>query len=556
MHTTRAQVVAWVALGWLASGATAQPVVRIGAEARIELGAERGADRVHLKARLLDDQERPLAGLVLSLEVRTAEGQRITGRGDMRTSREGEVEIVIPDGLERVVASALFDGDAFHAAARAEAVFELRLAPVELSFVQPASSVIDLGLSAHPISLRARCDAGVSGIEVTLYDESDRLLVSAVTDELGSARAELPALRLGPPGIGKLRAHTLGDSARAPTASEMAIVRWSATSVSLELAPTSDGLEARGVLQAGALPIERATISIFDAREAHVASFTTDANGHFAGKVTASQLAGASKANDGRVSLHARYVSDMPWLGSSESAPREAQAEASVGLRHAWALATPIAIGLALFALRRLRRGAPPRAPVESATGPGISPGKPARIRSGAMTISLLVRDARTGKPIHRASATLGNAAGERDEAAAGLMGLIELAVRSPGEHALHVQAQGFRALECSVRTPHRGEWTRAVVRLESLRDAALAAWTPVAAQLAASSEGAHASTVRETLERAAQHAHVARPSALVLVDATEQAAYMRSAPSTEEVAHLEQQAANLARVIEDKRRA
>jgi hypothetical protein len=505
---------------------------------------------------LLDDQDRPLAGVGLSLEARTPSGQRVADRRDMRTTREGEIAIPIPAGIQRIVAKATFEGDAFHREVLAEAAFDLGLVPVDLSFVEPRSSVLDLGVPTHPITIRARSEAGENRIAITLHDDADQVLANAMTDASGLARIELTSAQLGSPGLGKLSARTQGDDARSSATAELAIVRWIATSLTLELKQQGEGgLLAHGTLHAGSLPVARATISIFDADQRHVASLVTDVQGRFAGALSRTELSVAGEqTGEASVSLQARYVNDVPWLGSSESVTREARLQTTLGWRRTWALATPIVIGLLLLALRR-RVGAKAAAPLETPRIAGVSPGQALRLRSASLSISIVVVDARTGKPIRDARAILSGPGGSHREAESAASGAIEISARAAGDCLLEVRAEGFRPLACTVRAPHRGEWTRAIVRLESLRDAALSAWQPIAAQLAANVEGASSSTVRETLERAAHHAHVAHDSARVLVDVTEQAAYARATPSIDEVARVEQQAATMARAIEDKRK-
>jgi hypothetical protein len=126
--------------------------------------------------------------------------------------------------------------------------------------------------------------------------------------------------------------------------------------------------------------------------------------------------------------------------------------------------------------------------------------------------------------------------------------GTIHSEELASGSYQLSFEAPGYRALRATLEVPHRGEWSGAHVRLESLRDVAVRAWSPLAQQLAGKPEQANALTVREAILRAA-HGSTAPPGfASEALQRTERAAYAQPSPSDEDVDRVERDADALLR--------
>ena len=168
--------------------------------------------------------------------------------------------------------------------------------------------------------------------------------------------------------------------------------------------------------------------------------------------------------------------------------------------------------------------------------------------------IACTVLDARTGRAVPAATLVLEHASGT-STVHSDARGALRVEQLAAGSYQLLFSAAGYRALQTSLEAPHRGEWIGAHVRLESLRDVAIRAWSPLAAQLTGKAEHSVAITVREAIHRAAPEQAVAQQSfASAALVRAERAAYEQAAPSDDDVRRVEQDASELLRVNQGRR--
>ena len=115
-----------------------------------------------------------------------------------------------------------------------------------------------------------------------------------------------------------------------------------------------------------------------------------------------------------------------------------------------------------------------------------------------------------------------------------GAIGSFSFENLPPGSYDLRIDAAGYSHCARAIVVLHRGEWSAIRVRLASLRDRALDAIVPVAAEYLPH-RALETTTPREVLERA--RAHGAMPSGLPdLAARAERAAYAAEPPTTTDV--------------------
>jgi hypothetical protein len=291
--------------------------------------------------------------------------------------------------------------------------------------------------------------------------------------------------------------------------------------------------------------IAGAMVGLFTPRGDHVATLRADGAGRFDGTFAPKEL-GERNARD--IELEARFESDAPWIGGSRSERVRLELAAPSGYSVYWLALTPAVIALLLWWLSRRRAALelPPPAKERAEAGVALAQAKPRAVR--LHHLACLVLDARTGRPVADATLTIelaGAATGSIRGDARGAIRSDELAT---GSYQLLFEAPGYRALRVAVEAPHRGEWSGAHVRLESLRDVAVRAWSPLAVQLASKPDQANAITVREAIVRSALRSSAQPSFASEALERTERAAYERAAPTDEDVQRVEHDASTLLR--------
>jgi hypothetical protein len=110
----------------------------------------------------------------------------------------------------------------------------------------------------------------------------------------------------------------------------------------------------------------------------------------------------------------------------------------------------------------------------------------------------------------------------------------------------LWVQAAGFVATQTELELPHRGEWTSFEVKLESLRDRALAPFRRLALKALPSPRTWGVWTSRETREWLIKRAPHQQAALGQLTADVERACYAEETPSETDVAEIERTIANI----------
>jgi hypothetical protein len=555
MRTIPGQVVATLGLS-LALGlfmaarpcrsATAQPVIRVEAQTRLELSTTRADRATRVRALLLDDQGAPVAGAPIAIRIADASGQPLAERPRVLTGDDGVLEIVLPAIDEQISVNARFAGDDFRAAASAVELLDTRLALVELRFSAPSGGVIDLQQAFVNARIRARSEAGVKGVRIELSEDGGSSLGAALTDADGVVQIAIATKALREPGPGKLIATTQADATRAAASAELPIVRWLPSQTSLTLSQASrQGVRARGGVRANDRGIAGAMVGLFTPRGDHVATLRADHAGRFEGTFDPEQL-GERNARD--IELEARFESDAPWIGGSRSERVRLELAAPAGYSAYWLALTPAVIALLLWWLSRRRAALelPPPAKERAEAGVALAQTKPRAVR--LHHLACLVLDARTGRPVKDATLTIELAGAATSIVRGDARGAIRSDELAAGSYQLLFEAPGYRALRVAVEAPHRGEWSGAHVRLESLRDVAVRAWSPLALQLASKPDQANAITVREAIVRSALRSSAQPGFASEALERTERAAYERASPTDEDVQRVEHDASTLLR--------
>lgn len=479
--------------------ASSQPRLLVRAETRIELRAERGASGATVHGVLRDDQGEPLAGREVVIAARGLEGTT-DHRSVARTDDLGRftARLELPTGGYRLDAS--FAGDELHAAWRVERDLDLDRAEVRLSVELADGGQLDLDRRTHIVTVRAQSRAGVRDLAIRLRNEYDALH-EGHTDAEGRIRFELEASQLGPPGAGRLTAISERDETRAGAQTEVPIVRFRATQLSLRASASSltvgDSLQLDGRLTDSQGPIDRRAVGLF-AGDEHLATALTDLEGQFVATVDVHAELGSV------VEVRARYESDNPGRSASESAPITLRIAPAAPTPWTWLL-LPIAIcGAAFWFLSRSHRGRQPRPRSAPARPPaGVQAGVASVRRAQLFDIGGQIVDHRDDDPIGGGMVTLTPDGGEPIPLSVGADGRFVAGDLATGHWTLRVEARGYSPAEARLKVPHRGEWSRARVRLESLRARALGAFRRVALRLLPSERLWTTETNREVLARA-----------------------------------------------------
>lgn len=521
--------------------ARAQPTVRVRAEARIELRVERAPGAVTLRGALRDDLGQPLGDREVQLRVHQVTGAPLH-EALARTDDRGRFAAPFPlePGSYRI--DAIWAGDDGHSPIETSQPLDLTRAPVRLE-VNIADDRLDLDRPVHEIAVRVRSAEGGAGLEIELRDERERALALATTASDGRARFVVESARLGPPGAGRLIARTRGDRRRSAAQAEVPIIRYRQPSLTLEIpdrrVQAGETIFLAGRLQDKSGPLARRAVGLF-AGDEHLETVLTDDAGRFARTIALEPESGASE-----IVLMARFASDAPWRPPAVSEGITITFEGHGSTPWWWLVAPMLAFATAIGLISRRRRptsGAPLEADFSSH---GITP---ASMVPGAQTlreIGGIVRDAESNRPITQARVVL-TRSGELLETTCDDEGRFRFAEVGGDRWQLTVRAPGYEVCSVDVRLPHRGSWSRATVRLRSLRDVALARYLPAAQALAPGRKWWAFWTPRELAAKAPTRSD----DLTRLTEAVERAAYSRSLPDEADIAEITERAARVAREL------
>ena len=520
--------------------AAAQPSVTVRSTSRIELRTQRHEDHVVIEGALRDDLGSPLAASSVVFRAIPDDTREPSVREVLRTDAEGRFDVRLPLTTGGHLLRATFTGDPLHDHVEVERRLDLDRADVRLRVGVPDSGHIDLDEQSHEIVIVADSDEGGDGLGVSLLDELDRTLARGHTGEDGRVVLQIASADIGPPGAGRIKARSLADTRRAEAQTEVPIVRFRTTSIELsvsrEAARPGDAIRLSGALSDSRGPIEGRAVGLFAravgeggaANEEHLRTVLTDREGTFVTDVS------LDADDEGMLEIVGRYESDSPGRASSESPPVRVAVSAAQPTPWPWLL-LPLALsGAALFLIARRA----PKRPEKSVAAPqekpiGVEAGRKKTLRADRDDLGGVVLDHRDDAPIAGARAALldGGARAVR-EAWTDDSGAFTLDRAAPGTYTLSVAAEGYAPSRSRVSVPHRGEWSAATVRLESLRSRALSPYRPVAAELLPSPRLWGIWTQREVLDQA--RAKGRANEALEALSGDVERAYYGSATPTE----------------------
>lgn len=531
-------------LVWLATvAASAQPIVVVRSESRLELDVRRGTDgALDVSGALRDDLGAALPDRDVALELSRANahdrehvrGSHVTTRS-VHTSSEGTFTAHFPTSpppegapIDYVI-DATYEGDAEHVGTRATRFFDVDRAHVALRLTIAGGARIDLSSPTHSVDILASSTAGGGGLAMTLSDEREAALGSGVTDASGTLHLELPSGALGPPAAGRLIVRTLGDAGRTEAQTEVPVVRYRPTRTTLELSATrvgaSEPLRASGTLTDGSAPLEREAIGVF-VGDTLVGTMLTGEDGRFATTISLEDL----PELEGMATVRARFAGDAPWVPPSESDALPIEIVRPTSWAWLWALAPIVAsLLVALWSLGRERAVSPRRA--RQPAGPGVAIGQRTSLAANRRDVAGTVLDVITGEPVADARLTIGDLATTSDA-----RGRFAFDVPTRGAAELAVIGAEHLALKTAIALPHRGELSSLSIRLAGRRAATFAALRLVANHLSPASDTSAALTQRELLELLRSRG-ASPPSLPRLVTLVETACYGALAPSDDEMA-------------------
>lgn len=543
--------VAWVVgltvAGAISARARAQPVVHVRAETRIELevGYPGGRSAVGVGATLRDDQGNRLAGREVSVVV-TQGGQTI-GRWRGATDDRGHVAPSFPlSGGSIYGVEATFAGDELHEDVSVFQELDFARQHVRLTIGPVAEGSLgrlDLDQPEHRVRVTARSGAsgGGSGLRVTVSSEIAEL-ANGMTGSNGEAVLTLRSEGLGAPAAGRLIVRTSGDAERAPAQTEMLVVRYRETHLTLETNSGSgeERVRVRGVLSTSGGPLPRKAIGIF-ADDQHLETVLTGEDGSFEGLL--------DLGDDGAVSLQARFESDAPWRPEARSEPVSIRLAARSSTPFFWLLAPVLLCGVVLLILAR--RGA---RSVRETGRDSLAPAAPGIVsaRRGGRdavdtTVDGAVFDADEATPLG-ALIELRGTAGGLITAESDAEGAFRIEAVPAGRWTVKASVPGYEPREAQLVIPHRGEHRGIEVRLRSLRHLALRRYRPLAAALAPGRGWWGFWTPRELAGRA--NARL-RGDVDGVTRAVEEAAYAAPHPAASDVDEIARRSADLADEIE-----
>jgi len=398
----------------------------------------------------------------------------------LRTSSSGQFRIALPGNAEAWDVRAAFTGDRQHAGVRAERRVDVAIADVALH-LGLASARLDLDETAHPVIIRASSAAGVDGLRITVEDELGRPLTSGEMSREGVLHLQVLSADLGAAGPGRIRAASQPDSRRSPSRTEISIVRFRQPQLTLEPTEerylTSDAIDVRGRLSdsAGGLG-DRAVALLVDGDLSR--TVLTDADGDFVAELRIDQ--------PGDLRLVARFESDSPGRPSVGS--DWVLLHVVSGPRFGGALIlVAILISIIIAIVLRRRSGMILQVPAnEAAPVPTVRKGELTARTASLFGVDGSVRNCHTEAPVVGATLTLRRGETTVETASSDAKGAFSFGELDRGPLVLEVNRRGYRSFGVRVTIPHRGEWSRAQVRLESLRQIALAPLRRLARRLLA----------------------------------------------------------------------
>jgi hypothetical protein len=529
---------------WLStSGGGAEPLVRVRAESRIELGVSHSELGIVVSGALRDELGQPLIARALAIEVQPVEQPPSSWRTSLSTDSEGRFALELSDSEHDYRLLATFAGDDTHRGVRVERRVERTRADVRLELRLPEGNVIDLDAPTLRANVVAESDAGGDGIAMRLLDEAGRELSRGVTDPAGKLAIVVKTAELGEPGAGLIRIESLRDQRRAEAQTEARIVRRRAVSLSLETEndrPEAGGaIQVKGIVRTRAAPRAHVPIGLFVGTR-HLETVISDEHGRFGAELWIDVAPGP-------LEITARAEGDAAGAFTDAEAKRQLLVGPARPLPWRWIFAALVLSALPIWLAARNRASAEePRRADESLSGTSILPAR-AQGRRDRHRVHGRVLDAHTDSPLHEANLLLIH---DKEEASSTLavdaFGRFASPVLPSGRARLRISAPGHVATETELEIPHRGEWSAFVVRLLSLRAHALLPYRRLLLKLLPSPRAWGIWTTREARDYLAQHSPTQKNEISTLTLDVERASYGAESPTDADVLSIEAQTHSL----------
>jgi hypothetical protein len=524
----------------VAAPAGAEPLVRVRAESRIELGVVHLDEGMAISGALRYELGAPLTGRPLAIEAIPLNQPGESWRTQLATDDQGRFALELADAAHDYRLLATFAGDSTHRGVRVERRVERARADVRLELRLPEGHTIDLDAASFAIEAVAESDAGGDAIAMRLWDETGREVARGTTDSEGRLRLTIPTRTLGAPGAGLLRIESLRDERRAEAQTEARVVRRRAVFVSI--APKGSRFEAgsalgvAGSVRTHAAPRSGVPVGLY-VGDRHLETVVTDERGRFEAELWID-------AAEGPLAVTARAEGDATGAYPATETKLVVQVQPARPVPVAWLGAATLLVLIAIWGLGRLRSPKGLETNGELHAESFASSIRPARAqgRRDRHRVNGRALDLRNDEPVAHAEVALVH---EQREGSCTLRtdeyGRFASPVLPPGKARVRVSAEGYVTTETDLELPHRGEWTSFVVRLESLRARALTPFRRLSLRILPSTRAWGIWTTREAREWIAQKvpgdgAELARVTLEV-----ERACYGRELPSEADVAAIEE---------------
>jgi hypothetical protein len=526
----------------------ASPSLRVRARVRLELRAAHGDAGIRIQGSIRDDLDVPLARRDLQVRVEPAQGADHPQTRIVRSDAAGRFATTFTGAPDRYRVLLAFEGDAFYERAEITQSIDPERNQVSLQFVVPEVRQVKLDQPTTRLVVRASSPVGGHDLVITVKDELARLVAAGKTDRDGAFAVELPSRRLGEPGLGELSAESDGDATRTAARVTKPLLRTRATRTALQASwdAATQRLQLLGRLMTQAGPLSQKAVGVF-VDGTHLITLTTDRHGEMRRWLNA-----PTALEPGPHQLVARFESDTPGLGSSESPSVRLELSPPTRLSAAWLIAPAFAsLAFALWSVRRAKRAEDPEEQVPKGL-PEVRFGAAARGRTALYILDGLVQDIDSGTPLP-ATLQLTTAAPSSIAVQADADGRFCSAALGPDAYHVRAWAPGYAPTEFDVRIPHAGTGSGIRVALRSLRAAVLDAHAPVARRVLSSEARLQVATVRDALQAAMSGAR-ASPALARLTELVEHVAYARSIPSDDDLEQVQRAAAAALADLEGQR--
>ena len=565
MRLARALAVVTVVAAAALPARADNPIIHVRARLRIDLDAiERAPGGLIVRGSLRDDAtDEPVGGRTVAISVDSSVDSSDGGGHFWHYAEpsgpDGSFQwrVPVPLGSYRLRLGAGGDDDYLAPAAIERTVDVARRTPT-VTVQAPAR------IAAHAPSMHVVVEAHESdGVGPPRAYEGDAWLSIGGRRRTGLAfqdgRAESD--ELGPFGRAGQRIEVTadigGDLERNGARASRSVLLTTGSAVTLAVDGTrvspSGALAVSGTVRDDDGPIAGATVVVGLENGPDVASFTSNDQGRWAGRVRGRDLP------TGSVFLEARYRPQQDWRDASVSAtvPVEVLPAPPVAVwPYVVSPALTLLAALVVFAARdrrwrrylavgrRARRiaAAPPVAPGLTESRRGIL----SSLRRPDHGLTGVIVDAADDRPIPTATIVARAADGQPRAAAVDERGRFAFEELAAGTLVVEVAAPGYVGERFARTLPHRGELRNARVRLVPVRARIFDAWRRAAASLYPTPRAADTMTPRELMQHVERRRLLPSERLAALTARVESAVWGAHAPSMDDLAEVERLASAL----------